>query len=455
MAARQDNGKILGLLDIIIMSIVANFGIRWLAVAAGIGPSSILFWFLGAVLFFFPLAIIAAQMSKLYPEEGGIYSWSRHALGEKHGFMVAWLYWVNNIFYYPAVLIFLVTNFAFAIGMPSLANNQWYITIGVLIAFWTLVAISLMGLKANKFLVNYGGVLGSLIPAALLILFAIASLIIFKHSATAFNVTTLKPSHKIFSNLSTLSIIMFAMAGIEIIPTFANSVKNPKRDLFLGLLIGAISIFLLYTVGTVAMNIIATPSDIEKASGLMQTFSIIDAKFHIDWFTQVVGFLLTFAELAAVSVWLIAPIIMFFKCTPEGILPAWLHTTNKHGAPQNAIFFLGAIVSGIVLLTTLLPNINVMYQVLVLMATILYFIPYLYLAVVFIKTKQKLPLANSIVTLLGCCVLFATGLGIVFSFPPPASMHKPMQIFLYEAELIIGPLVFILLGALLYRSRKA
>ncbi len=69
------------------MTLTANFGIRWLAVAGGIGPSSLIFWFIGAILFFIPLSIIVAQLAKEYPEEGGLYTWVRSAMGDKSGFI--------------------------------------------------------------------------------------------------------------------------------------------------------------------------------------------------------------------------------------------------------------------------------------------------------------------------------------------------------------------------------
>jgi len=41
---------------------------------------------------------MCAQLSQIYPEEGGIYAWTRRSLGEKNGFIVSWLYLINNIF---------------------------------------------------------------------------------------------------------------------------------------------------------------------------------------------------------------------------------------------------------------------------------------------------------------------------------------------------------------------
>ncbi len=450
----NSNKKVLTFFDIAIMTLTANFGIRWLAVAGGIGPSSLIFWFIGAILFFIPLSIIVAQLAKEYPEEGGLYTWVRSAMGDKSGFIVAWLYWVNNIFYYPAILIFLASNFAYFLGKPELANNPTYITLSVLIAFWLIVIISLFGLKFSKYIVGFGGVAGLIIPSIVLI--AIATFIYFglHKTATTFNLPSFIPGNKVVDNMSSLALIMFAMAGVEVIPTFANSVRNVKRDLYFGLLVGALLIFVFYALGTLSMNVLASPDNIQKASGLIQTFAVIGDKFHAVWFTRLIAFLLTFAELAAIVIWLIAPVVMFFKCTPKGILPAWMHKADKNGTPINAIIFQGLLVSTTIVLTNLLPNVNSMYQILVLMATILYFIPYLLLVVAYVKLSANSKFGSPLVSkLLAIAVFISVTFGIVISFLPSSDLKTTHDIIVYEIELVTGPAIFILVGWFLYARR--
>ena len=230
-----DDNKVLGFKDVTIMAVTANFGIRWIPVAACLGASAAFFWILGALIFFLPLVVITVQLSRKYSDEGDMYAWTTRALGEKSGFMVAWLYWVNTIFYYPAILLFLAINFTYFIGRPDLISNHYYISIVVLTAFWLITFISFYGLKANKYLVDIGGILGSFIPAIAIIVLGFSAYFMSGTSATDFLTSNLLPPGNILNNLSTLTIIMFAMAGIEIIPTFANSVKNPRKNLFYGL----------------------------------------------------------------------------------------------------------------------------------------------------------------------------------------------------------------------------
>ncbi|MDP1575006.1 MAG: APC family permease [Coxiellaceae bacterium] len=445
--------KLLGLKDITLLTFFSNFGVRWLAVAAGMGAVSVFYWIIGAISLAIPMAFMCAQLSRKYPEEGGLYAWTRHTLGEKNGFVVAWLYFINNLFYYPAILIFLATNFAFVIGNPALANNSMFICISVLVAFWFVILISIFGLKMNKIATEFGGLFGSLVPAILIIVLAIAVYLATKQSATAFNWQSMISQKGITNSLSNLTMIMFAMTGVEIIPTFANAVKNPKRDLYFGLIIGAIALVILYIIGTISLNIILAPDDIQKTSGLMHAFQLVFQRFHMPQLTPLVAMLLVFAELGIVSMWLIAPITMFFKCSPKGVLPEWFQKTNKNEAPINALLFVGVIVSFILMTTTFLPAVNDMYQILVLMSVLLTFIPYLFLVRVYIKNMKSLNGNGFWKWFFVCTVFVSLCLGIIFSFQLPSNLTTLNSKILYESEMFFGPAIFMGIGYWIFLKR--
>jgi len=446
------NQRALNVFDVVIITLVPNFGIRSLSIAAGIGPSSLIFWLIGALFFLFPLAIICAQLSRAYPQEGGLYAWTLNVLGEQSGFVVAWLYWLANIFYYPAVLIFLATNIAYFLGKPELALSKTYITLTVLLVFWVIVLISLLGVKRNKYILDFCGIAGIIIPILVLIGFGFSTYFIFGTVATTFVWHNFIPDNHIVHNLSSLTMIMFAMAGIEVSTTFANSVKNAKHNLYLGLLVGCGIMFILYVLGTFSMNILAAPSTIQKTSGLMHVFTIISQTYHLTYLTRMIIFLLVFSQIAAIIVWLLAPIIMFFKCTPQGILPKWLHKSDKNGTPVNALLFQGILVSLIIVLTNFLSSVNDMYQVLLLVTTVIAFIPYLFLVVVYLKARIRVNRIFSYVV--GYSLFLSLLLAIIVSYIPTPELKTTHAIMIYESELIIGPVFFIILGWLLYKLKR-
>ena len=108
--------RVLGLRDLVLFNLVAVLGLRWLATAAKAGPSAIALWLLAALFFFVPQGLVVTELSSRFPEEGGIYQWTKRALGERHGYLCGWCYWINNVLYYPNLLISTAVIATYAIG---------------------------------------------------------------------------------------------------------------------------------------------------------------------------------------------------------------------------------------------------------------------------------------------------------------------------------------------------
>ena len=75
----------LGLFDVTLFFIVATTNLQWVATAAAAGPSSLVVWVVGGLALFVPLAITVVFLSSRYPEEGGLYLWSKRAFGPAPG----------------------------------------------------------------------------------------------------------------------------------------------------------------------------------------------------------------------------------------------------------------------------------------------------------------------------------------------------------------------------------
>ena len=126
---RVELPRVLTLRDLVLFNIVAVLSLRWTATAAAAGPSSLTMWVLAALFFFIPQGLAVSHLSALYPQEGGIYFWTKRAFGEGHGFLCGWCYWVNNILYYPNLLMSTAVIAVYAIGRSDsgLMDNWTYI----------------------------------------------------------------------------------------------------------------------------------------------------------------------------------------------------------------------------------------------------------------------------------------------------------------------------------------
>ena len=74
--------KTMGFWDVLLFNIATVLGPRWVAAAAHNGTSSISLWVIAALFFFVPSAMVINELSSRFPEEGGLYVWTKEAFGD-------------------------------------------------------------------------------------------------------------------------------------------------------------------------------------------------------------------------------------------------------------------------------------------------------------------------------------------------------------------------------------
>lgn len=452
--------KKLGIRSIVLMVLTACLAIRWVAAAGAIGPSAITFWIIATIIFFIPLNLIVVELSLNYKDNGGIYLWTREGLGREYSFYTAWLYWICNIFYYPGILTFIAANILYLSNSHNLANNKHLIVVIVISCFWISVLFNIRGINLIAKISIFTGLFNFRL-GIFLIIAGFCYLISHQNSATSFTLRSFMPDMDIIHNLSNLSLLMFALSGIELIPTVYKSIDNPERNLKKAIIISMFLLLTLYIIGTITINFILSPTELSSSTGLVASFFTLTAKLH--WSSWVAYFLvlsLVIVEFGSFNIWLIAPTIMFFHCAEQGILPESLRQLNNNYAPRNALIFQAALSTVIILLSQYLPTVNSMYMLLVLAAANIYFIPYLFLAIAYLKLRRHNQLSKTILPkflgiLAPILLMISISLTMFLSFIPTSDVKSKSQIIVYEAELIGGPLVFTIIGMLMYKRRKS
>src|SRR5437773_4059791 len=162
--------RALGFRDLFLFYVVTTFSLRWIATAAAAGPSALVIWVMAALLLFVPLVFTVLELSSRYPEEGGLYVWSKRAFGPFAGFLTGWTYWGSNLPYLPGLLYFAAANALF-IGGPTwqgLSAHTSYFIIVSLAGLTLTVVLNVVGLNVGKWLNNVGALAGW-IPGLLLV----------------------------------------------------------------------------------------------------------------------------------------------------------------------------------------------------------------------------------------------------------------------------------------------
>ena len=211
--------------DLIFLNITAVASVRWIAAAAHAGPGSITLWVLAIGAFFVPSAFVVSSLSQRFPDEGGLYVWTKHAFGDWHGFLCAWLYFLSNLLFVPSLALaaIAVSGFVWQTDPTALAQNRAYTLTATLVLLWGAYLAHLFGLNIGKWAGNIGGV-ATYLTAALIVAVAIW-LVMREGTATRFD---LMPAPS-WDNLNIWSQIAFALVGLELGPILGGEILNPRR----------------------------------------------------------------------------------------------------------------------------------------------------------------------------------------------------------------------------------
>src|SRR2546427_6657405 len=145
--------RVMRLRDVVLFNITAIVGLRWLTTAASqFGLASLVLWLLAMVVFFLPSAIAVGELADIDPGAGGIYRWVRRAFGPMHGFVAGWGDWVNNLFYFPSLLVTPAAIAAYAAGPPFLHLSDHNVFIAALspAGLWLGVGLNGVGPRVGK-----------------------------------------------------------------------------------------------------------------------------------------------------------------------------------------------------------------------------------------------------------------------------------------------------------------
>jgi len=459
--------RALKLRDLVLFNLVAVLGLRHLATSAKFGPGSLTIWLLATIFFFVPQGLAVIELSSRFPKEGGIYFWVKRGLGEGHGFLCGWCYWINNVLYYPNLLIStaVVALYAFNLGESPLKDNWVYVLISTVVALWIAVALNIVGLGTGKWLQNVGAI-GTYIPGLVIIALGIYGM--FTHpAAQPITTTTVVPDLTNFSSLNLLATIAFAFAGLELASTMGDEVENPARNLPAAVFVSAPLIALAYILGTAAVLWLVPQSEISIVSGFLQ--AIVNGSRNVGswlaWLAPVCAALYTIGNMGGVGAWLTGPARVAFVIGLDRYFPAAFGRVHpRWHTPYVAILVQASLATVFLLISVLGKGTTVEEVYLILLDTqiLIYFIPYIYLFLVFllhrfregsspgvILTPGGKPGAL-IVGLSGLCVtLFAM---LVATIPPPDT-PEPLR---FRLKVIGGALAFVALGGLIYwRGRRS
>ena len=456
----------LGVVDLGLFYVAGALSLRWIATAAAAGPSTIIIWIFASLFFFVPLAASVLDLSSRYPEEGGVYVWTQRAFGDFSGFMVAWMYWMSNLPYFPAVLYFGAGSLLYTArrGEVFRSNSHYYLFFSVTCLIG-ITLLNVIGLKFGKW-VNNLGALGSWIPVFALLVLACISATRFG-SATHFTRSSLLP-HADLKNAIFWSTIFFAFGGCETGSFMSEEIKDARRTIPRALIGSGIVLVLSYIAGTVAL-LSALPSvRISGLSGFAGAVQVMCARLGVSWMVVPITLLIALSSIGGAASFLSSTSRLPFVAGIDRYLPAAFGRVHpRWGTPWIAISVYGAAGAACAVLGQAGSSVQGAYDLLVSMSIVTYFIPFVFLFLAALRLQRheapagvmRIPGGRTMSRALACVGLITTLLTIGLSLVPAADEpHKALAVtkVLGSTLLLVGGgvLVFWRSGKLMRASTK-
>ncbi len=313
------------------------------------GPGVMLsFVIAGAVCAFAALAY--AEMATMMPQAGSAYTYSYHGIGEGFAWVVGW----SLILEYTVVAGAVSAGWSgYAIGLIQQAH-------------WPIPA-ALLATPGVGGLVNLPGVVVALAVTAMLLVGTRESatvnfiLVLVKLTALAGFIALCLPAFQAshfhpfmpfgFAShtgpdgvtrgvMAAAALVFFAFYGFDAISTAAEEVKNPARDLTIGI-IGSMALCTAIYMVVAAVALGASPSEVFSKSGEPLAF-ILRALNH----PVAAGLIAGAAVLAlptVIMVFMYGQTRIFFAMARDGLLPMALARIGPRGVPGAVTIFTGLI----------------------------------------------------------------------------------------------------------------
>lgn len=390
-----DNKKI-GIWSLVMMIFVPTFNfINIASNAVYLGPAAIPSWIIVSLLFFLPLCGIIAEMASANRDkDGGIYTWVNEAIGEQWAFVGTWSYFIGILFFLQMAFSRIPVAASWALFGRNIFNNSNAYLLPILSIFICVSMTYIATIGVNKFskLADFGGKF-TLAATFIFVLMSIVGFLIGKPSATVFTAETLIPKFDV-SYFSTFSWLLFAVSGAEVAGTYIKETENPKITFPKAMVRGTVLIALSYILGSVAIQLIASPEVLENAGlkdAAFVVYHVLAENFGLSGkiIVQIYAAINLITSIAAYIIWMESPIRAMFSEVPEGTFPKFLTVKREDGTLVNALWTQCLILVALTAIPLFgLNSIDNFFKLLTDLSALTVVIPYIVLSVAYISFRR-------------------------------------------------------------------
>jgi glutamate:GABA antiporter len=422
------------------------------------GLASVFLYVLPAFVFLVPVSLVAAELASGWP--GGVYNWVGEGISEPMGLLAVWCQFAQTIFYYPALLAYVASTLAYVINDPGLAGNGVYNAVVIIVLFWGGVLVCTRGQAVVARLGSGGTLLGTLIPAAILVALGVAYLVQGNHSAAPMTARHILPAWTGLGSIVLVVNSFFTYAGVEVNAVHVDELRNPAREFPRSIFLAMVLVLAVFIGPTLAISWVIPSAQISFTAGVMQAFQSLFSYFDVSFAVPLIAIALAVGALAGMLSWLDGPSEGLLRIGREqGFLPPYFQKTDRHGIEFRILAAQGTVITVIALLYALIPSVSHAYWIFAALATQVYLIMYvlMFIAAIRLRRSQSDQPRGYRAPALGllCLVgIVSSVAALVIGFIPP-SQFGHLNALTYAIVILAGILAIgILPPVLMDRFRK-
>ncbi len=376
----------LGLVGIIFFILSGLIGIDGLTASAAVGPSVFGWWVLILLCFVLPYVLIVCELGSAFPGEGGVYDWTLLGLGERNAARVGWYYWINVPLWMPSVYLICAGMLA-ELFFPNMST--WGMIAIALVMVW----ITIFTANASLDIGNLINTLGGLSKVLVLLAMAVGGLFYIGDHGAANELTLSSMMPSMDASFMYAPTLIYMLIGAETIACMGSSIRNPQRDLPLGIMLAMGIIVLLYWAAISSMMTALPLEELSLVGGIVQTFNVLFGDSNMGTLlTIILSLVAIFGLFTYLIPWIMAASRAAMEAANNHEMPAIFARKNAHGAPQGANMMTGYVATvALILYGFMAGSADDLFWSLFAFANFLLFITYFFFFAAFVKLRQKEP----------------------------------------------------------------